>query len=50
MKNVMKIGEWRGGNINLMLPAPKSAMKHGQEAVVLVQGGAGGPIVAAVKV
>jgi hypothetical protein len=50
VKNVTKIGEWYGGNSSLMLPAPKSAMKHGEEAAVLVQGGSGGPIVAAVKV
>ena len=50
VKNVMKIGEWQGGNMTLMLPAPKSAMKLGEGAVVLIQGGAGGSIVAAVKV
>ena len=50
VKDVMKIGEWQGGNLTLALPAPRSSMKHGEEAAVLVQGGAGGPIVAVVKV
>jgi hypothetical protein len=50
VRQVMKFGEWRGGNMTLALPAPKASMKHGEEAAVLVQAGAGGPIVAAVKV
>lgn len=49
--NVIKIGEWRGGNITVPLPQPKSSMSAGQEAAVLVQqGGMGGVIVAATKV
>ena len=50
VKQVMKIGEWHGGNLTLALPAPKMSMKHGEEAVVVVQAGLGGPIVASVKV
>ncbi|OAL02458.1 DUF1223-domain-containing protein [Phaeosphaeriaceae sp. SRC1lsM3a] len=50
VKQVMKIGEWSGGDLTLPLPASKASMKHGEEAAVLVQAGAGGPIVAAVKV
>lgn len=49
--HVLKAGEWTGGNLTVPLPAAKSSMKPGQQAVVLVQqGGNGGPIVAAAKV
>lgn len=48
--NVMKIGEWTGGNLTIELPSPKSAMNPGQEAAVLVQQGMGGPIVAVAKI
>lgn len=49
VKQVMKFGEWNGGDMVLALPAPKSSMKHGEEAVVMVQASMGGPIIAAVK-
>jgi len=49
--NVMKIGEWTGGNLTLPLPASRDSMKPGEEAVVVLQeGGAGGPIVAVAKI
>lgn len=49
--NVIKIGEWRGGDIEVQLPTARSAMRQDVEAVVIVQqGGAGGPIVAANKI
>ncbi len=47
--NVVKIGEWTGGNVTVPLPA--TLMKSGENAVVVVQeGGAGGAIVAVAKV
>ncbi|KAM0430077.1 hypothetical protein ACHAPT_006083 [Fusarium lateritium] len=49
--NMMKIGEWVGGDLTIPLPASRDSMKPGEEAVVVVQeGGAGGPIVAVAKV
>lgn len=50
MKQVIKIGEWKGGDLTLMLPASKASMKVGEGAVMLVQGGSRGPIVARVKI
>ncbi|ORX88690.1 thioredoxin-like protein [Clohesyomyces aquaticus] len=49
-KQVRKIGEWKGGDLTMALPAPKSSMPQGEEAAVLVQADAGGPIVAAAKI
>ncbi|KAK6369525.1 hypothetical protein LTS17_009431 [Exophiala oligosperma] len=46
VKEVSKIGEWKGGIENIPLPDPG---RDGFERVVLVQGGMGGPIVAAMK-
>ncbi|KAF5231477.1 hypothetical protein FANTH_13389 [Fusarium anthophilum] len=49
--DVVKIGTCTGGDVTVSLPASKDSMAPGQNAVVLVQeGGAGGPIVAAAKV
>jgi hypothetical protein len=50
VKQVTKIGEWTGGNQVLALPTARGSMKAGEEAVVLVQDGSGGAIVAAVKI
>ncbi len=50
VKNLVKIGEWRGGTAVIPLPTARSAMPAGQEAVVIVQLPGGGPIVGAVKV
>ncbi len=46
VKELMKIGEWKGGIETLPLPTPTN---YGYERVALVQGGIGGPIVAALK-
>jgi hypothetical protein len=43
---LMKIGEWRGGITSIGLGNMK---KDGYERVVMVQGGMGGPIIAALK-
>ena len=49
--NVMKIGEWAGGDYTVPLPGFRASMKPGENAVVVVQeGGAGGAIVAVAKV
>lgn len=46
VKELMKVGEWNGGESVIHLPEmPRDRF----ERVVLVQGGAGGPIVAALK-
>lgn len=50
VRQLVKIGEWSGGDVTLALPVTKASMKQGDEAAVLLQAGAGGPIVAAVKV
>ena len=48
---IAKVGEWTGGNMTVPLPALPSAKRLGQRAAVLVQqGGNGGPIVAAAMV
>lgn len=49
VRQVIKIGEWQGGSLVMTLPTPRSSMQQGEEAAVLVQAGAGGPIIAAVK-
>jgi hypothetical protein len=43
---LMKVGEWAGGITSIPLPQFK---KDGYERVAFVQGGPGGPIVAALK-
>ncbi|KAH7109521.1 thioredoxin-like protein [Dactylonectria macrodidyma] len=48
--NIIKIGQWTGGNLMVPLPSPKSSMKPGEDAAILVQQGPGGPIVAVAKV
>ncbi|CCT70828.1 uncharacterized protein FFUJ_09154 [Fusarium fujikuroi IMI 58289] len=48
--DMLKIGKWTGGDVTLRLPASKNSMKPGENAVVLVQEGSGGPIVAVAKV
>lgn len=47
VRGLMKIGEWSGGHVTLQLP-PESTT-GGLGKVVFVQGGSGGPIVAALK-
>jgi hypothetical protein len=46
VKELMKIGEWQGGITSIQLPNFK---KDGYERVAFVQGGLGGPIIAALK-
>ncbi len=49
--NVIKVGEWAGGDHTVALPAFRDSMEPGENAVVVVQeGGAGGAIVAVAKV
>ncbi|KAI5457489.1 thioredoxin-like protein [Mariannaea sp. PMI_226] len=49
--DVVKIGEWTGGNISVALPMSRSAMDPAQDAAVLVQqGGGGGAIIAVAKI
>ncbi|KAH8819335.1 thioredoxin-like protein [Xylogone sp. PMI_703] len=49
VKEIMKIGEWAGGTIVLPLPSSRSSMPHGMGAVVMLQAGQGGPIIASTK-
>lgn len=42
----MKIGQWAGGITSIQLP---NMRKDGFERVAFVQGGMGGPIIAALK-
>ncbi|KAE8450887.1 hypothetical protein EG329_005327 [Mollisiaceae sp. DMI_Dod_QoI] len=47
VKEITKVGEWKGGN--LMLPLPEQG-HHGLEMVAFVQAGPGGPIVASQRI
>ncbi|RFU27311.1 hypothetical protein B7463_g9031, partial [Scytalidium lignicola] len=49
VKEIMKIGEWTGGTIVVPLPSSRSSMSPGLGAVVMLQAGQGGPIVASAK-
>lgn len=46
VKELMKVGEWAGGITTIPLP---NMRKDGYERVAFVQGGMGGPIIAALK-
>jgi hypothetical protein len=46
---LVRVGEWRGGNATLPLPMTKAQLPRGHEAVVFLQGPTGGKIVAAAK-
>ncbi|KAJ9602094.1 hypothetical protein H2200_013454 [Cladophialophora chaetospira] len=46
VKELMKVGEWAGGITSIQLPPFK---RDGLEKVAFVQGGLGGPIIAALK-
>lgn len=48
-KDVIKIGEWNGGNLTVSLPDMSQMAHTGLDTVAIVQGGNGGPIVAAQK-
>lgn len=49
VKDVIKIGEWNGGNLTIGLPDMGSMVGTGLDTVAIVQGVMGGPIVAAQK-
>lgn len=49
VKDVIRIGEWTGGNLTLTLPDMSSMAETGLDTVAVVQGAMGGPIVAAQK-
>ncbi|KAG0647560.1 hypothetical protein D0Z07_6616 [Hyphodiscus hymeniophilus] len=49
VKDVIKIGEWTGGNLTVPLPDRSQMIATGLQTVAVVQGGMGGPIVAAQK-
>ncbi|KAH7312974.1 thioredoxin-like protein [Rhexocercosporidium sp. MPI-PUGE-AT-0058] len=49
VKDVIRIGEWSGGNLTIDLPDMKTMVGTGLETVAIVQGANGGPIVAAQK-
>ncbi|KAL7784569.1 DUF1223 domain-containing protein [Trichoderma ceciliae] len=49
--SVTKIGDWVGGNATWRLPMPRSALAPDQgAAVIMTEGGIGGPIIVAAKV
>ncbi|KAL6690730.1 thioredoxin-like protein [Trichoderma pleuroticola] len=49
--SVTKIGDWVGGNATWYLPSPRSALAPDQgAAIIITDGGLGGPIVAAAKI
>ncbi|KAL6900165.1 thioredoxin-like protein [Trichoderma evansii] len=51
VESVTKIGDWVGGNATWYLPAPRTSLAPDQgAAVILTEGGLGGPIIAAAKV
>ncbi|KAI0132612.1 thioredoxin-like protein [Xylariales sp. AK1849] len=50
VKEIVKIGEWRGGDAVFALPLSPAQTEPGTAAVAVVQGPMGGPIVAVSKV
>lgn len=50
VKDIIKIGEWNGGNVTIPMPDMSKMAGTGLETVAIVQGAMGGPIVAAQKV
>jgi hypothetical protein len=50
VKEIIKIGEWYGGNLTIALPDMRQMIGTGLETVAIVQGGMGGPVVAAQKI
>jgi len=50
VKDIVKIGEWKGGNVTIGLPDMSHTEGRGLQTVAIVQGAMGGPIVAAQKV
>ena len=49
VKELTKVGEWRGGDLTVPLPTTQASLPQGHEAVVFLQVPAGGKIVAAAK-
>ena len=49
VKDIVKIGEWTGGNLTIDLPDMRAMHGTGLDTVAVVQGANGGPIVAAQK-
>jgi hypothetical protein len=50
VKDIIKIGEWTGGDAIYELPVGRSQMTPGIAAVAIVQEPLGGPIVAVSKI
>ncbi|KAI1119775.1 thioredoxin-like protein [Nemania abortiva] len=50
VRDIVKIGEWTGGNMIYELPASPAQMAPGTAAVAIVQEPLGGPIVAVTKI
>ena len=50
VKEIIKIGDWIGGNLTIALPDMIQMIGTGWETVAIVQGSMGGPIVASRKV
>lgn len=50
VQDIVKIGEWVGGDMIYELPIPASQMIPGIAAVVVVQEPLGGPIVAVARI
>lgn len=51
VQNIVKIGEWTGGNAEIQLPTPTSALPSGVSGVVVLQQpGLGGAIIQATKI
>ncbi|EPE06632.1 secreted protein [Ophiostoma piceae UAMH 11346] len=48
--DVIKLGEWQGGDKTVSLPMARSAMQRDTKAVAFVQAGPGGPVIAATKI
>ena len=50
VKEIIKIGEWHGGNLMIALPDMRQMIGTGLETLAIVHGGMGGPVVATQKV
>ncbi|PVH81132.1 hypothetical protein DL98DRAFT_548763 [Cadophora sp. DSE1049] len=50
VRDIVKIGEWMGGNLTIDLPDMRAMHGTGLDTVAIVQGANGGPIVAAQKI
>lgn len=50
IRELKQVGEWRGGNLTVTMPYPRSALSQDSGLVAFVQEGPGGPIIAATKI